>query len=122
MLLKQLAVDLDPKQVSKIMKSIARGVANTLEPELSKLNERERLVRIVKTMNDLGYHARLKSTGASGSATIEAMNCVYHSVAKAHPTLCDFDIELLKVTSKKNVTMESCVARGGDSCRFCLTK
>lgn len=119
-LLNQLALDLEPKHISKIMKSIARSVAAGLEPELSKLSENERLIRIVKTMNDLGYRARLNSGAKNGSTVIEAVNCVYHSVAKMHPKLCEFDIEFLSAASKKQVKMESCVARGASSCRFCL--
>lgn len=119
-LLNQLALDLEPNQISKIMKSIAKSVADSLEPELSKLSESERLVRIVKTMNDLGYHARLQPSQGKGEIIIEAVNCVYHSVAKVHPKLCEFDIEFLSASSKKGVKMESCVARGGKSCRFCL--
>lgn len=121
-LLNQLALDLDSKQISKIMKSIAKSVAESLEPKLSRLSDQERLIQIVKTMNDLGYRARLRPNAASGATVIEAMNCVYHSVAKVHPKLCEFDIEFLSASSKKRVKMESCVARGGSSCRFCLSQ
>lgn len=120
-LLGQLALDLEPRQVSKIMRSIAKSVAGGLEPALSRLSEAERLVQIVKTMNELGYRARLTTDKKSDTAVIEAVNCVYHTVAKAHPKLCEFDIEFLTATSKKEVKMESCVARGGSSCRFCLS-
>lgn len=119
-LLNQLAVDLEATQVSRIMKNIAQSVAVSLAPELDRLSEKDRLVKIVKTMNDLGYCAQLKSADED-RAEIVAVNCVYHSVAKVHPKLCEFDIEFLSLTSKKNVRMESCIARGGSSCRFCLS-
>ncbi len=83
-------------------------------------NSNEVLELLVKTMNDLGYRAALKQSVLRKGAIIEASNCVYHSVAKVHPELCSFDISLIEKTTGMKAKLESCIARGGDVCRFCL--
>ncbi len=89
---------------------------------LNKMSEKDRLNAIVKVMNDLGYRAQLKESNTTKGAVIEATNCVYHTVAKKHPELCQFDIKFLQKTSNLGVKLESCIARGGLTCRFCLKK
>jgi len=82
----------------------------------------EMLAEVSKALNELGYRSYLKQSDVRKGAVIEANNCVYHSVAKAHPELCQFDIQFLESATGLNVKMESCIARGGSVCRFCLTK
>jgi predicted ArsR family transcriptional regulator len=53
---------------------------------------------------------------------IEAKNCVYHELARAHPEVCQFDLELLSRFMGMDVTQEECMLRGGQSCRFRFLK
>ncbi len=119
-LLKELSVSLGAKQVVKVMRSIADNVSAEFNLKFPELSVEDRLVEIIKLMNDLGYKARLKSKNSKNGIVIEAANCVYHDVAKNQPELCGFDIRLLENTSKLNVSLETCIARGGNCCRFCL--
>jgi predicted ArsR family transcriptional regulator len=73
-------------------------------------------------MNELGYQSAVKQSDVRKGAVIEATNCVYHSVAKQHPELCGFDVQFLRNVSGMKVKLESCIARGGSVCRFCLLK
>ncbi len=122
-LLEMLAQDLGKAAVEKLMQSLADKVAKSFEPKFKNANSHvELLGMIAKTMNELGYRAALKQSDLRKGAIIEATNCVYHSVAKVHPELCGFDVRFIENTSKMKVKLESCIARGGTVCRFCIRK
>lgn len=119
--LEKLVKDFDSKQTSKFLKEMALSIVDSLKPTLEKLPEHQRMIEIVKKMNELGYRVKVKEHNkADSSYVVEAINCVYHDVAKTHPQLCEFDIHFLKGASGKQVKLEQCIARGANSCRFCL--
>lgn len=120
--LELLAEDLGAKQVSEIMNKLAAKVAASMEPRFKKTkSSADLLAELTKILNELGYRASLKQSDLRKGAVIEATNCVYHSVAKQHPALCQFDIQFIKnATGIKNVKLESCIAKGGSVCRFCI--
>jgi DeoR family transcriptional regulator, suf operon transcriptional repressor len=122
-LLELLAEDLGEEALTKIMKQLANKVVGSMGAKFDKTKtSAELLNEITKTMNELGYRASLKQTDIRKGAVLEATNCVYHTVAKAHPVLCKFDIQFLEKASGLSVKLESCIARGGSVCRFCLKK
>jgi predicted ArsR family transcriptional regulator len=83
----------------------------------------ELLQMITGAMNELGYRSTLKQSDLRKGAVIEATNCVYHTVAKEHPSLCTFDTKFIEnATGGMDVKLESCIARGGSVCRFCIRK
>jgi DeoR family suf operon transcriptional repressor len=123
-LLELLAEDMGPEGVSRTMKQLAIKVAGGMKDRFDRATTTaERLSEVTKTLNELGYRATLKQSDLRKGAVIEATNCVYHSVAKSHPELCGFDVQFIKQASGGlNVKLESCIARGGAVCRFCLRK
>lgn len=122
-LLGHLAAKLGPGGSQRLMKDLAASVAAPLMATWEKGEPvAQRLKRVVGLMNVLGYRAALKPAPASKDAVIEAVNCVYHSVAKEHPQLCQFDVSLLENASGSSVKLESCIAKGGAVCRFCLSR
>lgn len=122
-LLELLAQDLGKDGVARLMRSLADKVAKSMESKFqSPSSPVELLERITKALNELGYRAMLKQSDLRKGAVIEATNCVYHSVAKEHPELCGFDVRFIENASGMNVKLESCIARGGTVCRFCLRK
>lgn len=122
-LLEILAQDLGSEAVSKLMKKLAHKVASSMESRFEKAQSTADLLKeITAAMNELGYRASLKQSDIRKGAVLEATNCVYHNVAKEHPELCKFDIQFLEKASGLNVKLESCIARGGSVCRFCLKK
>ena len=121
-LLEELAEDLGSDKVVKIMKSLANKVATSMKERFKNKSSVELLNEITKSMDELGYRAKLKQTDLRKGAVIEASNCVYHSVAKQHPELCQFDIQFLENVSGLKVKLESCIAKGGATCRFCMKK
>jgi DeoR family transcriptional regulator, suf operon transcriptional repressor len=122
-ILELLAENMGAEGVSKLMRTLADQVAKSMEDKFKDAGSSvELLKRINAAMNDLGYRTLIKQSDVRKGAVLEATNCVYHSVAKQHPELCGFDVRFLENASGMNVKLESCIARGGSSCRFCLKK
>jgi DeoR family suf operon transcriptional repressor len=123
-LLEFLAQDMGPEAVSDMMESLAAKIAHSMKARFDKTgSSAELLAEITKTLNELGYRASLKQSDLRKGAVIEATNCVYHSVAKAHPSLCKFDTHFIeKASGGMQVKLESCIARGGSVCKFCIRK
>lgn len=120
-LLELLAEDLGPKMVARIMKDLGKKVALSMNDRFKNKSHAQLLSEISKAMNELGYRSFLKQSDIRKGAILEASNCVYHKVAIEHPELCQFDIQFLESASGLKVKLESCIARGGSICRFCLT-
>jgi predicted ArsR family transcriptional regulator len=122
-LLELLAEDLGEKTVARLMKDLGEKVAGSMKARFDAAKSTaELLALITEALNELGYRAMLKQSDIRKGAILEATHCVYHSVAKQHPALCGFDISFLEKSSGLSVQMESCIARGGSVCRFCLKK
>jgi predicted ArsR family transcriptional regulator len=122
-LLGLLADDLGEAGIAKLMKSLAIRVAESMKERFGKkLTTPELLREVTLAMNELGYRAFLRQSDLRKGAVLEATNCVYHSVAKQHPALCQFDTRFLESATRLNVRLESCIARGDSVCRFCLSK
>lgn len=122
-ILAQLASKLGPGGSRAFMQQLAGAVAASLDnPPKPSDPPPLRLKKVTAMMNELGYRAALKPGGSAKEHVIEAVNCVYHSVAKQHPELCQFDVSLLEHASGMAVKLETCIAKGGASCRFCITK
>jgi DeoR family suf operon transcriptional repressor len=123
-LLELLAENLGTDEVGRMMSDLADKVAKSMEARFkSKKNTAELFAEVTATLNELGYRASLKQSDLRKGAVLEATNCVYHNVAKAHPSLCKFDVKFIEnATGGMNVQLESCIARGGNVCRFCISK
>lgn len=122
-ILELLAEDLGSKGVSRMMKALATKVAKSMESRFKNTENNVGLfTEITAALNELGYRAFLKQSDLRKGAVIEATNCVYHSVAKRHPELCQFDVQFIENASGMNVRLESCISRGDSVCRFCIRK
>ncbi len=123
-LLELLAEDMGKETVSRLMSDLADKVSKSMESKFKAAkNSAELLALVTATLNDLGYRSSLKQSDLRKGAIIEATNCVYHAVAKKHPELCGFDVKFIQnATGGMNVKLESCIARGGSVCRFCIKR
>jgi len=122
-LLELLANNFGAEGISRIMTDLADRVASSMENRFKNHDSNSSLLtELTTTMNELGYRAILKQSDLRKGAIIEANNCVYHSVAKRHPTLCQFDVKFMEAVSGMDVKLEHCIARGAAVCRFCLRK
>ena len=121
-LLETLAKDLGPASISRMMKELGKKVALSMKQRFEGKTNVALLNEVKGAMNELGYRSSIKQSDLRKGAVLEATNCVYHSVAKKHPELCQFDIQFLESATGMKVKLESCIARGGTVCRFCICK
>lgn len=122
-ILAHLATELGAGGAKTFMKELGVNVARSLEGQLGpSASPGLRLKKVAGLMNDLGYRAALRRGPTPKLAVIEAVNCVYHAVAKQHPELCQFDLSLIETASGMGVRLDSCIAKGASVCRFCITK
>ncbi len=121
-ILELLSEEMGPLKTAKMMERLAVKVSESMKPRFENARSSAELMsEIAKALNELGYRAALKQSDLRKGAIIEATNCVYHTVAKDHPELCRFDTKFIEqATGGMNVRLESCIARGGASCRFCI--
>ena len=71
---------------------------------------------LAQRLDQLGYEA--VATQRGGEAQVEAYNCVFHALARAHPDVCRFDIAFMEAASKHRIHHVECMVRGGHVCRF----
>lgn len=122
-LLELLATSFGAEGVSRIMTELADKVAQSMDSRFTNTESTATLLtKMTATLNELGYRAILKQSDIRKGAIIEANNCVYHSVAKRHPTLCQFDVKFMEAVSGMDVKLEHCIAKGASVCRFCIRK
>lgn len=76
---------------------------------------------LAETMQELGYAAETRSH-ADGSTEIVAMNCVFHRLAERYPSVCEFDLALMRAATGNAVEHSECMLRGGRCCRFSFEK
>ena len=69
-------------------------------------------------MNRIGYHAHGVPAGQHDAGAIEAVNCVYHRVARETRIVCRFDERLLSRLLGDSVRLTACMAEGDGSCVF----
>jgi predicted ArsR family transcriptional regulator len=93
--------------VAQRMRAAHPGLA-TREQKVEKLSE---------LMQDLGYDTR-DDAASTRATTIEADNCIFHSLAMKNPEVCAFDLALLSTFADSDVDHQECMARGGNVCRF----
>lgn len=120
LMLKKLLKDNSKVEISHFMREMADSIYDQFSASLESEHLDTRLEKLNSLLNEIGYNTTLKSN--SKEYQIEAFNCVYHKIAKDNPELCQFDLQLIKKSSKLNPVLKSCIAKGGSSCLFCLAK
>lgn len=109
-----------PKAVEQRMLDLGRVAGDQLLSEQPPAQTTvERTDRLVIFMKQMGYRARQTATHRDG-CTIEADNCVFHSLAREHPAVCQFDLGLMSSFSGLAVEHQTCMAHGDNVCRFRL--
>ena len=100
------------------LQNMGAAVAQRMRAQLPELTSREQKVeKLSELMQELGYDTRGNSDHTRAT-TIEADNCIFHSLAMKNPEVCAFDLALLSTFADSNVDHQECMARGGNVCRF----
>lgn len=88
-------------------------------PRLVGKTRTERVVEIVKIMNETGFAARVASPEKGDKLPrIECKNCVFHDLSKDYVEVCQFDLGFLSGLMGAPIEQQECMQRGGQSCRF----
>ena len=98
--------------------AMGTSVAEQLRARHPGLQTRQQKVAaLADVMEQLGYDTKDAGTHADAT-TIEADNCIFHSLAMKNPEVCAFDLALLSTFTDSKVDHQECMARGGNVCRF----
>lgn len=76
--------------------------------------------RLAEQLDALGYEAN--TVKRDGETQVEAYNCVFHTLAKAHPDICRFDLAFMEAATGRPIQHMECLLRGGQACRFRIGK
>jgi len=71
---------------------------------------------LAEQLDALGYEAQALQRGERGE--VEAWNCVFHALAKAHPDVCRFDLAFMQAATGRKIQHTDCMLRGSPACRF----
>jgi DeoR family suf operon transcriptional repressor len=119
MLIQTLRQQVGEEQVSRFMYDLGVKLSAGLIPRLVGKNRAERIDEIVKIMNETGFSASVIPTAEGEKIPrVECRNCVYHDLSKDYPEVCRFDIGFLSGLMGAEVEQQSCMQRGGETCRF----
>ena len=119
LLIQTLRDQFGEEQASKFMYDLGVKKSADLIPRLVGKNRTERIAEIVKIMNETGFVAKTVSPNDPDKIPrVECKNCVYHDLSKDYPEVCRFDIGFLSGLMGAEVEHQSCMQRGGESCRF----
>ena len=99
----------------RILERLGRGLGAGLAIKLEGRPLKDRVPEITAAMEELGFDA---VAAGEGAPEIKAFNCVYHSLAKAHPQICTLDLAFLSEASGAEVDHVCCMAKGANECRF----
>ena len=115
--LERLYADAGPAQVQAMLVEMGRELGRAAASTTTADNS-EAAVTLAEQLDALGYEAQ--ATRRDGEVQVEAYNCVFHDLARAHPEVCRFDLAFMEAASGRPVQHLECLVRGGSACRFRL--
>lgn len=104
--------------VQAMLADVGSALGRAAAERIDAVDEAGVVAALAGQLDALGYEAL--AVRRDGEAQIEAYNCVFHSLAKAHPDVCRFDLAFMEAASGRPVQHLECLHRGGSACRFRL--
>lgn len=104
--------------VQALLGDIGRALGDTAAERIAAASPDETAQALADQLDALGYEAA--AVRRDGETQIEAYNCVFHALAKAHPDICRFDLAFMEAATGRAVHHLECLVRGGHACRFRL--
>lgn len=117
-ILEQLYASAGREGVQTILLETGKRLGASAAPRVSAADGEQAAAMLAEQLDALGYEAQ--AVQRDGEMQIEAYNCVFHALAKAHPDICRFDLAFMEAASGQNVQHLECLLRGGAACRFRL--
>ncbi len=104
--------------VQAMLETLGRQLGEDAASRIDTQSDESVATSLADQLDALGYEAL--TVRRDGETQIEAYNCVFHALAKAHPDVCRFDIAFMERASGHPVQHLECLLRGGHACRFRL--
>jgi predicted ArsR family transcriptional regulator len=104
--------------VQAMLGDIGRELGAAAAERISMAGDDEAARALADQLDALGYEAQ--AVKRDGEMQVEAYNCVFHALAKAHPDVCRFDLAFMEAATGRSVHHLECLVRGGHACRFRL--
>lgn len=114
--LERLYADAGPAQVQSMLMQMGRELGLGAAVAADSADVSDAAVTLAAQLDALGYEAQ--AVRRDGEMQVEAYNCVFHALAKAHPEVCRFDLAFMEAASGRPVQHLECLVRGGNACRF----
>ncbi|MGE5167877.1 MAG: helix-turn-helix transcriptional regulator [Deltaproteobacteria bacterium] len=105
--------------VQAMLGEIGTRLGGETASRIAAATSREEATRILAEQLDaLGYEAEV--VDVDGHTEVQAWNCVFHSLARAHPDVCRFDLAFMSAATGRAVQRTTCMLHGQPACRFRL--
>ncbi|MBX3700661.1 MAG: hypothetical protein KF903_06625 [Dokdonella sp.] len=102
--------------VQEVLARLGRELGTRAASHINTGSHDEVAASLADQLDALGYEA--STTRHDGETQVEAYNCVFHDVARAHPDVCQFDLAFMQTATGRPIEHVECLLHGGKSCRF----
>lgn len=122
MLLRLVQQRLGDESLKECLADLGEQLSHEYKGRIQKKGSLVEQIKEVKLiMYELGYETELHENLAD-PMEIVASNCVFHELAKDCKEVCELDISLLSSLLDSKVEHKECMVRGGQYCRFGISK
>jgi predicted ArsR family transcriptional regulator len=104
--------------VQALLADMGRELGAAAAERIAVNGDDETAHALADQLDALGYEAL--AVKRDGETQVEAYNCVFHALAKAHPDVCRFDLAFMEAATGRPIQHLECLLRGGHACRFRL--
>jgi len=104
--------------VQALLAKIGGELGAVANERIAMASDDETAAALADQLDALGYEAQ--AVKRDGEIQVEAYNCVFHALAKAHPDICRFDLAFMEAATGRPIQHLECLIRGGHACRFRL--
>lgn len=116
-ILSDLLEELGETGFAEFLSRLGNKMAGQLNSSIIGKTTPEKVAEAAKLMSDLGFQAQAH-TAQENTPVIQAVNCIYHDLAKRHQAVCGFDISLIANLVGKDIEHTRCMAKGDCLCEF----
>jgi predicted ArsR family transcriptional regulator len=117
-LIERLYADAGKPGVQSLLAEMGRQLGAAASERVAAVGSDETAHALAEQLDALGYEAQ--AVRRDGEMQVEAYNCVFHALAKAHPDVCRFDLAFMEAATGRPIQHLECLVRGGHACRFRL--
>lgn len=115
-LLEQLYARDEKPEVQSRLADMGRVLGEAASLHIDAADPAGMAAALARQLDALGYEAIAVRNGEE--TQVEAYNCVFHALAKAHPDVCRFDLAFMEAATGRAIQHLECLVRGGHACRF----